>query len=33
MECRVGKGSADVDGGGRNVIQGSNARPTSADGD
>ena len=31
MECRVGKGSADVDGGVQNVIERSNARPRSAD--
>jgi len=27
MECRVGKGSADVDGGVRNVMEGSKAGP------
>jgi hypothetical protein len=31
-DCRVGKGSADVDGGMQNVIEGSKARPRRADG-
>jgi len=31
VECRVSKGSADVDGGGRNVIEGSKAGPRWAD--
>jgi hypothetical protein len=32
VDCRVGKGSADVDGGARNVIEASKASPRSADG-
>jgi len=32
MECRVGKGSADVDGGVRNVMEGSKAGPRRANG-
>jgi len=32
VECRVGQGSGDVDGGARNVIEGSEAGPRSADG-
>jgi hypothetical protein len=32
VECRVGEGSADVDGGGQNVIEKSKARRRRADG-
>jgi hypothetical protein len=32
VECRVGKGSADVDRGVRNVTEGSKTRPRRADG-
>jgi len=32
VECWVGKGSADVDGGALNVIEGSKAGPRRADG-
>ena len=31
MECKVGKASADVDGGAQIIIQGSNKRPMRAD--
>ena len=31
VECRVGKGSADVDGGARNMMEGSKDRRRSAD--
>jgi len=31
VECRVGKGSADVDGGARNAIERRKARPMWAD--
>ena len=33
VECRVGKGSADGDGGAQNEIEGRKARPRSADRD